>query len=317
MSRANSSSTRISYLMEATENTIPATPAWQRVRSTGETLNIKLDAQRSQELEPNRNVADEVTVSQHPSGGLNFEFSHASFEDFLSMALRAPWVTNQLVNGTTKLTAAFEVAFETGATDIYKRITGAQLDKIKFEFKPKSMVTGSFDIMGRNGVFDNAPVAAATYVAPNTEVVMVAGLDFASFSMAGLTIDCVPMLTMEINNNLRSLYCLDGTNAPIDNAPGDCDVTGDIEFFLDENKYPLLQAYTANSATSINFTLGRTTLKKTAFEFPRVKLSDLQVVAQGNNQDVIIKAKWRALRSLTVLTPSTNQGSVRITRNVV
>lgn len=315
---AVSSATRVGYLLETTENVIPATPIFQTLRVTSESLEVKRTAEQSQELDSNRNVADSVLTSAEGTGALNYEFSATTFEDLLACAMRQNWVADQLVNGTVQKTLAVEVEYTTAV--VYKRFTGAQISKMKIDFKPKSIITGSFDVLSRGTAYDNATIAGATYTAPTTTPIMTGGLDFAGFSMAGLTIDCVPMLSMEIDNNLRTLWCLNGSLDPNAISSGDFTVKGDIEFYLDANKYAILQAFIANTATSLNFTVGRTTLLKTSFEMPNVRFSEATVASQGKNNDVLIKAKWQAHRAPTTAftVPITGeQATMRVTRHVV
>jgi hypothetical protein len=164
--------------------------------------------------------------------------------------------------------------------------------------------------MGRTGTYANALIAGATYVAPNAEPVM-SSPDFGSLVFAGgVTIDCLSMLSLNINNNLRAQKCL-GSLYASGFGLGDAEVSGDMEIYLDTNQYATLQAQVANSALGLDFTLGQTTLKRTRFNIPKIKLYDMEVPTPGNNEDVVIKTKWRGLYDAGIL------ATMEVSRNVV
>lgn len=313
MAKSNTSATRVAYILEAVAGTTPVTPAWQRLRVTGEDFDVSRESKVSEELDPSRNVGDSVLSQSKAAGGAKFEFSDGSFEDIMALAVGGNWAADVLVNGVDENSMSVEVAYEGGAVDIFKRLTGCYVNDFNLDFKPGSILTGGFNVLGMGSVYDVAEVAGATYIVPNTEDVMVSSLDFGSLSVTGMpTIECVTSLSMKWANNLRPRYCLNGSLDPESIGWGQFECTGELELYLDQASKPILDALVNNTATGIAFTVGRTTLKKAMIEMPRVKITNAKVTAEGQNNDVMIKANFQAIKSPILL-----GNTIRITRNVV
>ena len=314
---ANSSAARVSYILETTPGTIPtggedAGPAWQRLRVTDDSFDVDRETVNSQELDPSGNIADAVVATGKPGGGSSLEWSDGSFEDILALVCRSDWATDVLVNGITDRSMAVEVEYPADDGSIFKRFTGCRASTFSLNFTPGKIVTGSFDVLGTSAAYDTAIITNATYVDANDESVMVSSLDFGSLALAGFdAIDGVASISMKIDSQLRARYLLNGSVDPASIGFGQINITGDISFYLDAAKKPLLDAYINNTATGLSFVLGRMTLKKTQFELPTIKLSKATVAAQGNDNDVMIQASFQALRS-----PTLSGQTIRVTRNV-
>ena len=306
---ANTNETRVAYVVEDTENTIPEEPDFQTLRYTGETLNIERDVITSQEIETSRNVTDLLLVSGQGSGGVSFELSDGTFEDLIEGLMQSAWSSDAIVNGITKKSFTFEATYKTGGTDLYKRISGCQINTMSLSFTPGEAVTGSLDILGRTGISDNAIVTGATYEAPNSEPIMTAADDFAGLSIGGLTNPRVTAVTLNVTNNLRAQRVV-GSIDPAGIGSGRFEVTGEISLFLDVNQKAAIDAFLANTASSLSFTVGRTTLKKTRFNMPNIKFGGGIPTSPALDQDVVVAIPFTALKDTGI------GGTLQITRNV-
>ena len=78
---------------EVTWGTIPATPTFEAIRFTSESLNYNADFITSEEIRSDRMTPDTIQVSSQAGGDINGEWSYATYDDFIASALYSAWVT--------------------------------------------------------------------------------------------------------------------------------------------------------------------------------------------------------------------------------
>lgn len=307
--RLTSADVQIGYIPEATENVTPATPAFSLMRVTSENLKGSRELKQSTELTRNRNISDLVIASAQAEGSVAFEFIDGAFDDLMAIALWNDWSANVLVNGTVPKPHSIEVLYNATllAEDVYKRMTGGYISQLSLEAKAGEILIGSMEFMGRGLTYGAAAIVGSTYVAAPTDAPMSA-TEFGSLIIGALSIDCISSLSVSINNNLRTQRCL-GTVNPTGIGPGTFEVTGEIELFLTVDQLPMIQAFENNTPLALSWIFGTTTLKRTQFSLPRIKFSDIEVAAEGQNQDILVKAKWTG-------TADALGKTIEITRNV-
>lgn len=79
------------YVLESAYGTTPTTPAFKRIRHTGCTLGVQRGSLQSEELRPDRQIADFRLGAISVAGDLNTELSFESFDDFLEAVLMGTW----------------------------------------------------------------------------------------------------------------------------------------------------------------------------------------------------------------------------------
>lgn len=307
MARAITNLTRVASIAEATPGTTPATPVMLEQRATGESFMPKRLFQRSEQFNAVRSLEDQILVANRAEGGFRFEWRDGEYEDLWENALWGAWSTDTLVSGVTRKSHSFEIKNEAGASDQYRLLTGMQCNEAEITLTAAEKVTGSMSFIGMNSSFPTTQITGATYTAPGTEPVSVTG-DMALASV-GLVVDAVTKLTFKINNNVRVQQCL-GSFSPSGIGPGTFDISGDIEMYLNTGVVDHVTAFLANSSFSILALIGNTTLKKTRITIPKAKFSDLTIVSEGNDQDVMVKGQWVGVYD------SASNGSMFIQRNV-
>ena len=130
----NSSQTELSYIAETNWGVTPTSPApvFQAIRMTGESLKILNESVESDEIRPDRNVADDVDVGGGASGGIDGELSYGTFDDFLESVLFGTWSTspaNILINGTTQKSFTLQKKQEgNGLAAVYELYNGMVVD---------------------------------------------------------------------------------------------------------------------------------------------------------------------------------------------
>jgi hypothetical protein len=293
--RLSSSAAQLGSISEVIEGTTPATPAFQLMRITGETLEAVRTFTKSAELNPTRNIQDSQIASADAKGSIDFEFSYGSFDAFLANAMWSTWTADVLKNGVTPNPLSLEVLYNGAvATDaVYKRFTGCYLNSFELNIKMGEAIKGKADIMGRNSQYDIVPITGATYLAAsNTPMLM--GSDFGSLVIGGLTIDCLSMLSLKINNTLRAQRCL-GTIHPTGIGYGEFEATGSGEMYLTSAQYAFIQSYMNAADVSMLWRLGKVVGNRYDFAVSRVRIENVKTEAAGQNNDILLKFDWRGL----------------------
>lgn len=292
MTIAETSQTRLAIIAEATYGVTPATPAFRKLRYTGDSLKHNRGNITSNEIRPDRNVSDLIQVSGGAEGGINFELSYGAFDDVIEAALCGAWASDVLVNGAVKKSFTLEKTFEQGATDTFIGYTGMVVNTMSLNIAAQEIVTGSFGFMGKGGYVSNAIIASATYTDSADNDVMSAGLNFSNLAITGGGSPNLTGLTLEINNNTR-LQPVIGSIDSVGVGLGRCVITGTATMYF-ENK-DAYELFLAGTATDLTFTLGGASDLNYIVTIPRLKFSDGDVPVGGNDQDVTLTLPFQAL----------------------
>jgi len=205
--------------------------------------------------------------------------------------------TSRLTNGVTQRSFSIEKGF----TDVtqYFAYRGMVPSKMSMDFKSGSIVTGSFDFVGRDSVRSNTTQMPGTPVASQTYDVMnaVAGVGNVLENGAALSGTFIKSLKFSQDNKLRGQTAI-GVLGNAGIGSGTFEVTGEIEVYLADGT--LYDKFLNNTASSLTFTAKDTTSGYGyAFTFPKVKYSDAKVQAGGLDQDVLLAMPFTALMDTT------------------
>ncbi len=99
-----------------------------------------------------------------------------------------------------------------------------------------------------------------------------------------------------MTNNLRKQEVVGSRDARGIGA-GRFDVTGDLIAYFESSE--LYDMFLAGTATDLSFDIGGVASKKYNFNMPKIKFESAEVVAGGNDQDVMAKMTFRALYDAT------------------
>lgn len=310
MTIANASKFRVAYVTEATLGTTPATPGFTVIRATGESLAMVREMATSQELNGLRGDVGGIQLYAAGAGGVKGEYSHGVLDPFLESVLRNAWSTNVLTDGDTPKGFTLESIAETGATDVYKRLTGAEVDKLGLSLKANAVAEWTVDFMARTGAPASAIVAGATYTAGSTEPV-IAGASIGSIALGGgVTVDALISVDINFAANLSPQKVL-GSLGPVGFGSGRAEATGSLSLFLNSTESDVLTAFANGTHAGLDLTVGTVANKKLRIELPDIILENMKTAAESKNGDVIITTDWRAVQA------STLSGAIaRVTRNV-
>lgn len=309
MARAIASTTQVAYIAEVTDGVVPAVPAFNLVRMTGEGLEIMRKLVYSSELNGRRGEKNYALAGKSGGGSFNFEFTDGTLEDFIAAALRSTWAADVVTDGNTPVPFTLETRFETGGTDVFKRLSGAQVNTLSLNARAQEITTGEIGFVARIADFMNAAVGGATYVAGNAEPIL-PGNHVGAITLAGLTVDAVHTVTLSINNNIKPRLAL-GQLEAIELPAGKVEVTGTIGLYLADTEFDILSAFQAGTATGLTFEVGNAIGKRTRFEIPNIVLEAPKPSAESAEGDVLLNLNFRALQA-----PAISNSVIRVTRNL-
>jgi hypothetical protein len=288
----DSSQTRLAYITESTYGTTPATPTLLEQRFTAESLNPNFENITSNEIRSDRNVSDLIQVGSSAGGTVDFELSYGSFDLWLESLMYSTWTTNVLKNGNTAKSFSIEKTFEAGATDQYHRFTGCIANSMSLSLQAQQIVTGSFDFVAKGLTTAQTAISGSSYTAVNSNPVINAATNFASLAITSVTNPELTALNLNITNNLRQQQVV-GSVESRGVGTGRFEVTGDLTaYFENAEMYDL---FIAGTATDLTFDIGGASSKKYNFNIGNLKFETGEVVAGGNDQDVIANMTFRGL----------------------
>lgn len=200
----------------------------------------------------------------------------------------------RLTNGTTQQSFSIEKQFN----DIVQFLTyrGMTPNKMSLNFSAASLTDGSFEFMGKDlqqgGVTKLPGTAVSSYSFDIQNAVR--GVGQLWENGAPLTSTFVKSITLAVSNNLRAQKAVANFGA-VGIGSGDFEVSGTMEvYFADAT---IFNRFLSDTYTSL--ILGSQDLSSGlgngyVFSLPRVLLMNAKIVAQGENQDVMVSFDYAA-----------------------
>lgn len=242
---------------------------------------------------PGQNIIAQVSKTVTPTSTL-LTFEGTPFTGLTGNGGAAVTVAAaQVKNGTTQRSFTVEKNF----SDITQNITnvGMVLNKMSLALASGSMLTGSFDFMGKSSTIQAGTLLHAT-VNPSTAFSVMNGVNNVSNILEGgaaLAGTFIKSLTMDLGNNLRAQDAI-GTLGLVSVASGSIDLTGTVEiYFADATLY---NKFINNTSSSLSFRMNDASLNGYVVTIPNIEYSDATIVAGGLNQDMIVSMTYTGLR---------------------
>lgn len=294
---SDASRAQLYYVEEAAWGTTPAS-ALKALRMTGESLKQATDTTVSNEIRSDRQVPDVVRVGARAEGDVNFELSYGTFDELLEGALMSDWVpdgvevgTDLLENGTTPKSYTLERYLADVAE--YQSFKGMRVATLGLTFRPGSILTGKFGFQGKIGDAGAATVGTGAPVAATTTDVMNAVDNIGAITEGGGAAANILGIDLTLTNNLRAQPAL-GSLSGIGIGLGRCVVTGTLEAYFATRA--LYEKYLDFVASSLSFAVTDAAGNAYGFTLPRLKYTDGVVVAGGNDQDIVARLPFQAIR---------------------
>lgn len=292
---------------------VPASPAFQLARLSGESLNFQPQVATSTELDASGQVRDSVLTGARTTGNVEVPLSkHTYFEDALAAVFRNTWGTGQKGDGAASPTFSAVTAdelvvgstlqlfmLEKRFTDptgsfIYHRVNNAAAASMSISVQPGQEVQASIAYSGGTLDLVETAIAGATYADPGTKPTFTSP-DVSEITIAGITgALCFNNLTMEFNSNVRGIECI-GTLGFKEQVLGrfEATLTG-TAYFASNDLLDYLVAQTEFACTvNLQDALG----DYYEFFYPRCKMTSGSANAGGTGQDVLVNVGIQGLYS--------------------
>lgn len=306
MTKLRGSGRDLAYIKEETSGTTPDTPAFTKMRTTGDSFNLTRDSLESAELRADRAITDLKLGNKQSGGSIDFELSYENFEPFLEAVLESAdelnATTDVIKNGITMIPYTIEKSWP--ANNVYQRYTGMYANTLNLNIASNSQITGSIEFVGKGFATDTDIIVGATYIEPT-----LGGL-FDSYTgelkEGGTTIGYVSSLSLTISNGLEALFALfnDEVSEVID---GRCSIEGSLQIYFENST--LFDKFVNDTESSLEFTLTSGATDGYTFLLPRIKYTggDMPVSGEGA---VMVTMPFKALHDNV-----TENATIKITKN--
>lgn len=304
MAKASASAVQVGYITESTWGTTPAS-AVQYFRATSASLKQVNNTVISDELRSDGQVTDMVRVGISATASIGYELSYGSIDDFLAAAMRSAWTadtgfsgaetgTDLLANGTTAKSFTLESYF----SDItqYLALTGCRINQLTLNIANEQKVTGTIDFMGKVAAIASSTHGTGTATAAPTADVMSA-INLSSMTEGGSAATILG-LDLTINNNLRNQSVAAVAASSLAGIGyGRFVVTGNLRTYFEDAT--LLNKFLNHTASTLGFTLTDAATNAYSFKLDRVRYTDGDAPASGNDQDVEVSMPFQAVMDST------------------
>lgn len=153
----DSNRVRLSYVEESTYGTTPASPGFQTLRFTSESLASEPQTTTSQEIRSDRQVSDLILVGVNAAGDVSMEMSFSSHDALVESAMYSTFTETPKKEGATEITQV------TDASDTFTVDAGGA------SFVADMLIYNSgFDDSANNGLFTVSSSTATTVVVAGT-----------------------------------------------------------------------------------------------------------------------------------------------------
>lgn len=303
-----------SYIIQGEEASYGTTAtAAQHLRFTSEGLGFVAESVNSEEIRSDRNITDNVRTAIGVEGNIDFELSYGTFDNFMEGVFQNDFdaVSGELVNGTTLKSYTIEKGFSTQASGVANEFfvfEGCVPGMMSLSMATGSIITGSFDILGKNqSTYSGAANAgfngAVTPSAATTSDVMNV-ISMLTLSEGGSSIGNVQSMELTFDNTLRQQRIIGSTElAGI--GSGQFMASGTLTAYFDS--MALYNKFLNETASSIQAVVNDGSNSYT-IDLPNIKYTTASVLAGGVDEDVVVSLEFMGLYD------SGTAGTAKITR---
>lgn len=274
----------------------------KELRFVSETVGLTAATTASNEIRPNRNVADSIRTSTSIGGDINMELSYETYDDFLQGLLQSATALDgagtEIKNGVTKKYFTVEKNTPDAAgTNYYTQFVDAQVGGMTLNIAQGAVVAGNFTLMASTNPTNSSTSLDATgYTAANTNAVFNSLANVSAVLIDGVTAGNVESVNLTVTNNLREQRAI-GSIAPAGVASGQFSVSGTVKIYFASNT--LYNKFLADTTFSLAITLddlsGVTSGNKYTIRLPKCKFGNITKNITGNNADVLLEGGFTAL----------------------
>ena len=197
-------------------------------------------------------------------------------------------------NGTTKKSYLYEKRFLDLSKYVYFK--GCRVAQMNLEVQSKQILTGSFRLMGKEGITGTSTVAGSSVSASGDDV-MNATSNVGTITEGGAALStAIKSCRIGVNANLRALDAV-GNRTAIGINLGRVDVTGMLEAYFED--LALYNKMISHTGSSFSFRVTDPAGKVMIVTIPKLFFTTGNPLAPGINQDVMLPLEFVGIRDLT------------------
>ena len=206
-----------------------------------------------------------------------------------------------LRNGTTLKSFLLEKAF----TDVseFFTFTGMRVGTANISIAPGAILTGSFGFSGENATMQGTSIIDGL-ISPQTIPVAANDVYNAVDNVGNVLIDglvdtdvCFTEISFDVENNLRFQPCI-GQLESSGIGVGRTQISGTLSAYFINRAF--FEKYLNFDTVSVSFTVTDSAGNTYLIDFPSVKFTNGEVVAGGNDEDVLVTIEFTAKRDPTL-----------------
>ena len=303
------------------------------LRVTSESLVPAVSTIASEEIDGTRNVADLNKVSAMGEGEIELEFKDDHPTDSLLASLIGTSAiavqdgladTTEYFNGNTQTSFTIEKKTSDGTNNLFQKYDGMVPTTLELTAESGSFVSGTIGFMG-SGVNTMTTTAALTAtdaasettpfttVAAETTVKYDESADSVSYGDYGALPGSakVTAFSMSIDNGARAQTQIGSTDlAGI--GTGRFTLTGSMTVYATDKT--LFDNYINTTKFGLLIQVGDSTTNY-RFYLPEVVITSAQVLAGGNDEDVLMELEWQAVKTNIAGVNSDNSFTCKLVKN--
>lgn len=229
---------------------------------------------------------------------ITFDTSAPTFKGVLTEEAAGDDITvkgSTISNGVAKKSFTIEKEFDD--VNDFDNFVGMRVGAFNLDISTGDFITGSFSFTGKKGADTATSTLATTSADPTTTDVMNV-IDNVGFLYEGGTAitDDILNVSFSASTALRPLPAV-GKLGATEIGVGVYQITGTLQVYMDNRT--LLNKYRSFSETSLVFKTEDAAGNAYIFDFPAIKFTQAQVLAGGQDQDVIVDMTWTAKAAAT------------------
>jgi hypothetical protein len=277
---------QIATVAESAFGTTPATPTFIIERMTpSDGLETQRSSYMIEEMHADPNIRGDVETKQDVAGTHNFLATYGTqFDTWLQRFLRGTWATNVLVNGDQRLPFTLEKKFLSGATAMYQRFLGTEVDSVSLNFEARKEITGQITFVGqKEQSVATSAISGATYTAANTNAIST-GNSITTTTFFGLsTLPKIFSVSLNIAHGFQPADQL-GSVYRFDQVPDLIRVTARIVAYIETGQPGDMTDLGLNfTSGDVNFTVGAVANNKYTFDLPATRILNHKITNIGQS----------------------------------
>lgn len=275
----------LSYVVESTFGTTPATPALIQLPYTNHSLNLTKERVTGNDIQPDRMPRVDRHGNRSVAGDIVADLRKGDYDTLLESAFFNSFSTNVLKVGTTPKFFSIEDA----ATDInqFRLFTGMAVSSLAVSIRPNQMVTGTFSMVGKDMTISGTSVdGTKTASSGNAPFDAYSGL--MRIGNAGGALSTAAIITgidFTINNALAPTFIVGSASTP-QLEYGMATVEGTITAYFEDAA--LINRFINETETALEVAVDDPTGSSDyTFLFPRVKINGADVPVENPTSRIV------------------------------